>query len=365
MRKLLLVGTAMAAMSFALPAFAGGQGGGDPQGGQKQNPTFELSIAAALAGNSAYVEGNHAAFYSESNAANISGGSYNGAKGVSNTNQNAGANSALENALALAYIQGCNCATSPTYTVAAGGALAGAGNEGSVSGNTETSDRSITGYTKVSTGGGPGGMGPQDEGMGPGGPGFILVPIYGPANYVTAKIDSSYNSVTGVFQVNQNAGDNSLLQNSAAVAAANGLKGVTDIGGAVALAGNDGSVVSNTATANYTNTAATINNSFNSAQGVINVNQNVGANSLLQNAASLASLQFCNCATDNLSLSVAAAGNDGAIYGSGNWASASNGSNSASLTDSFAGTSGMLSVSQNAGANSLLQNSVSVGVITH
>lgn len=357
MRKLLLVGTALGALSFAMPAFAGGSYGG--HGGnpppKPQNPTLELSLVAALAGNDGTVAGNTATTQSQSISTNISAGSFNGAKGMTNVNQNAGANSALQNALSVSYIQGCDCASTPTYTVAAGGALAAAGNTGSVESNSSTAERAIVGYQ--------GGGWPHYDSLGGGGSQFT--PIYGSDNWVTANIDASFNGVNGVFQVNQNSGDNSLLQNSAAVTSASQLKGVTDVGGSIALAGNSGAVFGsgNSAYADHTHASASISNSFNGSNGEMNVNQNVGANSLLQNASAIASLQFCNCATDNISLAVAAAGNDGSVLG--NRAELSNGSNGVSMTNSFAGAQGLINVSQNAGANSLLQNAVSVGSVTH
>ena len=342
MRKLLMVGTALVAVSLAMPAFA------------KTETTFEVSLAAALAGNSGNVAGNSASVESQSTSASISNNSYGGTKGVSNTNQNAGANSALQNALAISYIQGCGCATGG-YTVAAGGALAAAGNGGEVEHSTSTSRQEITGYTYVRKPWVKDGDDRDD---------FFKVPTWGADNYVTASIAGSFNNATGVFQVNQNAGDNSLLQNAASVAAATSLKGnELDAGAAIALAGNSGEVERNGASADHTHASASMTGSFNGDTGIVSANQNAGADSQLQNSAAVASLPFCGCAENNLSLSVAAAGNEGGVYG--NTASAENGSNGASMNNSFVGSTGVMSANQNAGANSLLQNSVAVGVITH
>jgi len=371
MRKLLLIGTALTAFSLAMPlAYATGTGdgggnsgwnnGGSGEGngggkGHHKNPvTFDIAIAAALAGNHGNVAGDNSAnAESQATSTSINGGSYNGAKGVSNTNQNAGANSALQNALALSYIQGCNCATAATATIAAGGALAAAGNSGEVEDNSSRSSRELVGYKYVAKPWAD--KDDRDD--------YWKQPVFGPNSTVAATIDGSFDNATGVFQVNQNSGDNSLLQNASAVAAATGLKGTTDLGVTVAAAGNSGEVEHNNASADHTNTSATINNSFNGDKGMVNANQNAGANSQLQNASALASLKFCGCAADNIGLSVAVAGNAGGVYG--NWASAENGSNGASMTNSFNGSQGMLQANQNAGANSLLQNSVAVGVITH
>ena len=368
MRKLLLIGTALTAFALVSPlayaggsgGYGGGGGGGDGGGGGGGKPppkppiTFDIAIAAALAGNQGNVAGNGANAESQvGTSTSINGGSYNGAKGVSNTNQNAGANSALQNALALSYIQGCSCATAPTATIAAGGALAAAGNSGEVEHNSSSSSRELVGYKYVAKPWAD--KDDRDD--------YWKQPVFGPNSTVAATIDGSFDNVTGVFQVNQNSGDNSLLQNASAVAAATGLKGTTDLGVTVAAAGNSGEVERNRGSADHTNTSATINNSFNNDKGMVNANQNAGANSQLQNASALASLKFCGCAADNIGLSVAVAGNAGGVYG--NWASAENGSNGASMTNSFNGSQGILQANQNAGANSLLQNSVAVGVITH
>jgi hypothetical protein len=342
MRKLLLIGASLAVLGAA-PAWAGPQGNPDHQhkNGHHTNPTFDISVAAALAGNSGDVSGNSANLKSQSVSTEITG-SYGSSKGVSNQNQNAGANSALQNALALSYIQGCDCANTTAATVAFGATLAVAGNTGTVQDNTSSTGREMT---RSRRDGWYGGI------------------SWGPDSSITASISDSYNGDTGVFQVNQNSGANSLLQNSTAVAAATGLKGQVDAGLAVALAGNSGTVTNNKSTDDHTTAKGTINNSFNSDTGVVNANQNVGANSQLQNASALASLQFCGCAADNVSLTIAAAGNDGHVLY--NQASAANGSNGVSMTSSFNYSQGMLQANQNAGANSLLQNSIAVGALQH
>ena len=438
MRKLLLIGTALTAFSLAMPLAYATEGGSNwnDNGGSREHSkdhdknktpvTFDIAIAAALAGNQGNVAGNHASSESQAASTKISGNSYNGSKGVSNTNQNAGANSALQNALAVSYIQGCTTCTSgtPTTNIAAGGALAAAGNSGNVRDNSSKSHREFLGFTKTPKAGRD--QGDRDD--------FTWTPKFGGWPAATADIDSSFNSTTGVFQVNQNSGDNSLLQNSAAVAAATNLGGQIALGVAVGAAGNSGEVEHNKASADHATASATINNSFggdtgvanvnqnaganselqnsaavaavtglkgvkndlgltlagagnsgevehngahsdttsgtaaitgsfNGNTGMVNANQNVGANSQLQNSSAIAALKFCGCATSNASLSVAAAGNAGGVYG--NWASAENGSNGASMSNSFNNSTGMLQANQNAGANSLLQNSVAVGVITH
>lgn len=342
MRKLLLIGASLAVLGAA-PAWAGDSSDGHHHQNKNRhhtNPTFDVSVAAALAGNSGNVGGNDATLKSQNVSTAISG-SYTSSKGVSNQNQNAGANSALQNALALSYIQGCDCASTTAATVAFGATLAAAGNEGSVQGDTSSTSREMTRTRK-------------DRWYGV---------SWGPDSSITASISDSYDGDTGVFQVNQNSGANSLLQNSTAVAAASGLKGQVDAGLAVALAGNSGAVTGNKSQDDHTTANGTINNSFNSDTGIVNANQNVGANSQLQNASALASLQFCGCAADNVSLTIAAAGNEGTV--SSNVASAANGSNGVRMSSAFNYSQGMLQANQNAGANSLLQNSVAVGALQH
>ena len=355
MRKLLLLGTALAAVSLAMPAFAQSSwNDGDGSNGDGNNyskPTFEVSLAAALAGNSGHVAGNGAAIESQSTSANISGGSYNGSKGVSNTNQNAGANSVLQNALAVSYIQGCNCST--TYTVATGAALAAAGNRGEVENNSSSSRREVVGHyysQRFFTDGNR----DQDD--------YRLVPIYGPDNYVTANIDSSFNGVTGVFQVNQNSGDNSLLQNSAAVAAVNPVSGTAlTLAGSLADADNKGAVAGNYAREHSANASSTITKSFDRVNGVVNVNQNSGANSLMQNSAAIGTVKLVAASSDALAGAVANANTNGGVYC--NTANLANGSAKVSMDSSFNGAQGVLQASQNTGANSLIQNSVSVAAV--
>ena len=331
MRKLLLVGASLLALGTAT-AFAKPK----PKG-----PEFTLDayLAAALATNQGGVAGNHSRAFDQTNSTQINS-SYNGTKGVSNQNQNAGANSALQNSLSLAYVQGCNCANTNANPIqfAAGLTLAGAGNRGEVENN-----HSSTGTS-------------NNEDW------FSFGPVTN-----SASISGSYNSSTGVLQVNQNSGDNSLLQNSAAVAAAGPFKGEeATLAAALAVSGNKGEVERNHATSLNTTTRGDISNSFDGTTGVVNANQNVAANSQLQNATAVAVAQLCSCTTTSditLAAAVAASNNHGGVWD--NHAATSFGSNSATMSNSFNSSQGMLQSSQNAGANSLMQNSVSVGAVIH
>jgi hypothetical protein len=187
------------------------------------------------------------------------------------------------------------------------------------------------------------------------------------ASFAYASIYRSFNGARGVIQVNQNVGANSLLQNSTAVAYVQGRfeDNGTAWGGVIADSSNTGTVTGsgNTSTRYYSGNHASIDQSFRRATGVINVNQNAGDNSALQNSAAIAAIRYCgpDCLAANLSaVSVSAnygtvAGNQAYSYGSGA---------SASISNSFNGARGVIQVNQNAGANSLLQNSAAIGVIT-
>jgi hypothetical protein len=353
MRKALLMGVPL--LLFAAgPAFAHGNDGHDGnQGGDpgKSVTTIDGYLAASLSGNSSAVSGNTAKAYGSTNAASISG-SFGGTTGVSNENQNVGQNSALQNALSLTEVKGCDCATGGT-TIAIGVTLAGAANTGAVTGNAEKTGKRVTTTT---------GTGWQNDHFPP--PPPIKTISYGPV-YDTASISNSYDGVIGVNQVNQNAGDNSLLQNTAAVGATGPLKGnALSVGVAIAGAGNSGAVENNSTNENVTTSATTMSNSFNGATGVVNANQNAGANSALQNATAVAAVTTCGCtSTSDLTLggTVAAAYNTGTV--GGNLGSTYGGGAGASMTSSFNGSTGVLQASQNSGANSLLQNSVAVGVV--
>ena len=279
--------------------------------------------------------GNLSIRYDSNDSATITN-SFTGFTGAANLNQNAGDNSLLQNATAIAALIDCLCdndGEKPQHGNGHGGngarsllALSVAGNDGTVTYNTAWSSGSDS----------------------------------------SVSMRNSFNGAHGVMQVNQNAGANSLLQNATAVAFIRArLDRHHGRGAALAGAWNEGVVTGsgNTSTRTYGSDAtANMSGSFNRASGASNVNQNAGDNSLLQNATSLAAIQYCgpNCAGADL-LTVAVAGNRG--YVAGNRASASGSSSSATIASSFQGYTGIANVNQNVGANSLLQNSVSVGAI--
>jgi hypothetical protein len=176
----------------------------------------------------------------------------NAAQGVLQINQNVGPNSLLQNSAAVSVIQ----ARAANFTTA----VAYAFNWGDVAGN----------WSQRGTCEGCGG---------------------GTEN--SANINNSFGRAQGVLNVNQNAGDNSLLQNSSAVAVFRYCgEACANVNlSAVAVAANYGEVRYNFAEAHRSTANATISNSLGNFQGVLNLNQNAGANSLLQNASAIASIQ--------------------------------------------------------------------------
>jgi hypothetical protein len=163
--------------------------------------------------------------------------------------------------------------------------------------------------------------------------------------------------------VNQNAGANSLQQNSTAAVYVDGIAGRTQDRDAWAIAVNAGQVTgSGNSSSDRNHTASnTMTNAFGGFLGVANVNQNSGANSLQQNSVALSAITYCDCAAQDLSTTIAAAANLGRVMD--NRASSSGGVASSTMTGSFNGATGVINVSQNAGANSLAQNSVAVGAV--
>jgi hypothetical protein len=330
MRALLLAGVGVVAMGGV--AFAGDRDRGRHH--HRYQPAIMDHYAAALGVNIGEVAGNTSRTARGQAVGVGMGGSFGGARGVMNVNQNAGANSGQQNAVAIAYIEGCNCTVEFKY--GDGDANAVAGNAGQVVGNRSTNGE----YSRYH----------RDR--------------HGSGTSASATMTGSFGGATGIAQVNQNAGANSLQQNATAVAYVDNLAGTRQQDrDAWAISGNGGRVTgSGNHSSDYRHHSyGSIDGSFGGFTGVANVNQNVGANSLQQNSAALSAVEFCDCATRDLSTVVAAAANLGSV--TGNHADASRGSAFVSMTGSFNGMTGITQVNQNAGANSLMQNSVAVGAV--
>ena len=236
MRNILLLGTMLTAFGI-----------GTAMARSRSPISLDVDLAAAIATNSGSVESNTATLEDRSGSANITGGSFYNAHGIGQTNQNAGMNAALQNSLAGSYVHSAGNTVEP---LGREHWLAASWNSGEVEHNHVISDGSSQ----------------------------------------SADIDNSYNATLGVYQLNQNSGANSLLQNSAAVAVEFGstVSG-DDLALSVAAAGNSGSVNRNCASSEEgegSNTA-TINNSFSNGTGILQASHNVGANSLLQNSVAI------------------------------------------------------------------------------
>ena len=290
--------------------------------------------AAALAINVGEVAGNTSSTSTGQDSSAALSGSFTGFRGVANVNQNAGANSGLQNSVAISYIEGCDC---NVVTPIIFGLPRGDSNANSVAANVgQVVDNSSTNSS------------------------LLLLP----GTEASATLSSAFGGATGLVQVNQNAGANSLLQNATALTMIENVRGVEQDRDAWAIAVNAGQVTGsgNSSTDSKHTATGSITGSFNEFRGVANVNQNVGANSLMQNSSALSAITYnCNCAIEDLSTTIAAAGNLGSV--TGNSASASLGSAGVSMTNSFNGTTGVTQVSQNAGANSMMQNAVAIGAI--
>ena len=334
MRKYLLMGAALSfiaatpMMAFAKDSDHGKDRGGQSDGGGSYHPvTFDAFLAFAAASNGATVSHSEATLNRQSSSASTTN-SFDNSKGLASQAQNSGANSALQNSLALAYVKNPNQSNS----IGIGVAVAGAGNNGGVYGNEDET--------------GPWSSWDRDDGT----------------VKQSASIGSSYNGFTGVAQANQNVGDNSLLQNSTAVASVNPVTGTSGTLG-VALAGssNGGEVAGNYARNHSTTSSSTVDGSFDSSKGVLSLNQNSGANSMMQNSAAVGTVTLKPTKASTLAAAVAVAMNSGDVEC--NTANAANGSNSATMNNSFNYSQGVFQASQNSGANSLVQNSVSVGAV--
>lgn len=326
MRKYLLMGAALGLLAAAPAALAGG----DQDGGglfHHNKTTFDVYVAYASANNWAQSGGNRAWSGYQNTSANITN-SGQSVTGVLDQAQNAGANSVLQNALSLAYVSNPNAGYS-SQKYGAGFAMAGAQNGAFVMGN-----NAETGFD------------------------------YCPINTVTqaATIAGSYNGGAGTVQVNQNVGDNSVLQNATAIADVKQVTGYNGtLGVSFAAGGNNGGVFGNQAE-NRGNMSAAVNNSFNGRTGLVNLNQNAGANSLLQNSSSIGRVTLYKTGATTLAGTVALTDNDASVFC--NRSASVGGSNGVSMYNSFNGGSGVMQASQNAGSNSLIQNSVSVASVT-
>lgn len=180
----------------------------------------------------------------------------------------------------------------------------------------------------------------------------------------TARMTDSVRANSGVTQAAQNAGAGSVIQNSVALAAVESVRAggflTREEAGAYATSVNTGTVASGNVSIGGSATAV-MGSSVNDNTGVTQAAQNAGAGSLLQNSASLASVTFCDTCPDvDLSVAVAQSGNFGSSTG---FTLSGLHNATASMGNSVVGNQGLTQVAQNAGAGSLLQNSIAVGAL--
>lgn len=106
-----------------------------------------------------------------------------------------------------------------------------------------------------------------------------------------------------------------------------------------------------------------INSSWGGSSGAYNIGQNTGANSTVQNNMAIAA-QLCACDTSaaiDLSKSVAFAG--GFASSNHNITTIATSDQTNQVNGSFGGASGAFNVGQNAGANSVVQNTMAIAVV--
>jgi hypothetical protein len=132
-------------------------------------------------------------------------------------------------------------------------------------------------------------------------------------------------------------------------------------GAAVALALQGNESEHNWAISFDSDATNTISGSFGSASGAFNVGQNSGANSVVSNDTAVASMVNGQNLDTGLAIAVAGSGAESERnLAVGICDTASN-----TITGSFGSASGAFSISQNAGANSVVQGTMAVGTLTH
>ena len=317
--------------------------------------SIEIYITAASSQNSANVEGNF------SNAGGTIGtdgvwhyvasattaASFNGNSGIAQESQNAGANSTLQNGISLAEIS--SCSTCLKDGAAGLSVIVGtASNTAHLSNN-----RDFPGYGWASspTGGGTTGGG-ATGGNTPGSNGLIPQ-----GSDPFATISDSFNHDIGIFSANQNGGNNSSLQSSTAVSAVNIDGSATDTS-EISTTNNYGVSRNNSSYSFDTPTSSNIEDSGNDSIGSLIISQNSGSNSLLQNASTIAYLNLKSAASGALAMTVAKSGNAASL--ANNFASSQAQPNLSLASNSFDSSIGVLLSSQNAAANSIVQNAISV-----
>lgn len=324
--------------------------------------SIDRVIVMAAAGNAATVKDN----FAYSARWNVEAGgqqiatastesSYDRTRGVSAQAQNTGANSVVENSISIASAEFCADCAMGTVRVDPIGA-SGAKNHAAVEGNLDYPGYGPNGSWSSGSGnnhhgGDPGGQSgpgstPGSHGLDPQGSDPLAV------------IGRSFNRDIGVFASGQNVGDNSVIQNAAAIGAVSS-RNKTGDEIEYDRAVNRGISAANTAFSFDTQTATYIRHSFDSSLGIDSIGQNAAPNSLVQNSTAIAVVE--NPLTGDR-LDQVVAGDVNLATVSADYASTKWQYNAAGMSASFNNATGIFQVAQNAGSNSSLQNVASLSV---
>jgi hypothetical protein len=187
------------------------------------------------------------------------------------------------------------------------------------------------------------------------------------ASYETNTLTNSFDSASGINNAQQNNGSNNVMQQSVSEASVTGAQepggyylGDSDaslnvFGGSF----DSGAVLSSTSVEALSSLDNSLNGSFTGAKGVNNVEQNNGANNVMQQSVAITSTS--SSVTGNFSnvRAVSMSDLDGAVSGNSSFVAFS--SNTNTITNgSFNSAKGITNVQQNNGANNVIQQAVSV-----
>jgi hypothetical protein len=216
--NLLVAASALAVgLSFSGMAYAGGGDGGNGGNGGGHQQTSVTNTALAGAIQLGEVEHNFAKGTDANNG--ISSGSFNGATGLFNVQQNGGANSLQQDGNTLAAVLNCTCSNTTGTTNNTPIALSAqvASVEGNASLGAANTTTSVTHSEYVSKKGedkhhhGDSGSFSAGESFG------LYKTSYAVAS--SNSIGGSFENATGLFNVSQNVGNNSMQQATNTVAA--------------------------------------------------------------------------------------------------------------------------------------------------
>lgn len=217
--------------------------------------------------------------------------------------------------------------------------------------------------------------------------------IYGEWHYIAkATTDMSFDGSSGVAEESQNSGANSSLQNAISLAYIStcsaclktGASGLAITAGAASNTaqvnenldfpgygrtnsssgggnsggggGNGNTPGGNGLTAQGSDPFSTISSSFNHDVGIFSANQNSGNNSALQSSVAVGAI---NMKVDKVVASLNSAATNSGVS-QNNFSYSFDTPTSSNVDNSFNGSTGVLTLNQNSGSNSLMQNSATI-----